>query len=194
LLTLSSCLRRYNLDTTIINGFQAMQGFLRVFGVPGKGGKYVIETTFQQLITSLLQLGLIVASLLVGPFSRYFGRRAGFFTASVIGCVALLIQTLVTSKGPVYLARLLLGISNGALGTLPPALFSFLPASSSRPLAPALLVCIDDADTVTLAFGSQLRRPLDLGDGACAPSRVVRLVVPGLPRDRRNRRRSHFER
>ncbi|BGP35077.1 hypothetical protein JCM10296v2_006907 [Rhodotorula toruloides] len=90
---------QYNLDTTIINGFQAMQGFLRVFGVPGKGGKYVIETTFQQLITSLLQVGLIVASLLIGAFSRYFGRRAGFFVASVIGCVALLIQTFVTSKG-----------------------------------------------------------------------------------------------
>ncbi|BGO95227.1 hypothetical protein NBRC10512_002983 [Rhodotorula toruloides] len=109
---------QYNLDTTIVNGFQAMQGFLRVFGVPGKGGKYVIETTFQQLITSLLQVGLIVASLLIGPFSRYFGRRAGFFVASVIGCVALLIQTFVTSKGPVYVARLLLGVSNGALVNL----------------------------------------------------------------------------
>ncbi|GAA6056376.1 hypothetical protein JCM3770_005978 [Rhodotorula araucariae] len=105
---------QYNLDTTIINGFQAQQGFLHVFGDRTPSGKYVIEKTFQQLITSLLQVGLIISSVSIGPFSRFFGRRAGFFVASVIGCVALIIQEFVTSKPPVYVARLLLGISNGA--------------------------------------------------------------------------------
>ncbi|BGP43254.1 hypothetical protein JCM10450v2_007399 [Rhodotorula kratochvilovae] len=107
---------QYNLDTTIVNGLQAQQGFLRVFGDPSPSGsgKYVIETTFQQLITSLLQVGLIISSISIGPFSRFFGRRAGFFFASIIGCVALLIQEFVTSKPPVYIGRLLLGISNGA--------------------------------------------------------------------------------
>ncbi|GJN93847.1 hypothetical protein Rhopal_006906-T1 [Rhodotorula paludigena] len=105
---------QYNLDTTIINGFQAMQGFLRVFGDPAPSGKYVIDKTFQQLITSLLQVGLILSSILIGPFSRYWGRRAGFFVASVIGVVALLIQEFVTTREPVYIGRLLLGMSNGA--------------------------------------------------------------------------------
>ncbi|GAA5978610.1 hypothetical protein JCM11641_002787 [Rhodosporidiobolus odoratus] len=109
---------QYNLDTTIINGFQAMQGFLRVFGDPTPSGKYVIETTFQQLITSLLQVGLICASAAIGPFSRYWGRRAGFFVASVIGCVAVTIQILVTAREAIYVGRLLLGISNGALVNL----------------------------------------------------------------------------
>ncbi|GAA5948676.1 hypothetical protein JCM10213_004379 [Rhodosporidiobolus nylandii] len=110
---------QYNLDTTIINGFQAMQGFLRVFGEPTASGKYVIQTSpFQQLITSLLQVGLITASAAIGPFSKYWGRRAGFFVASVIGCIAITVQILVTSKGPIYVGRLLLGVSNGALVNL----------------------------------------------------------------------------
>ncbi|GAA5827743.1 hypothetical protein JCM11251_007651 [Rhodosporidiobolus azoricus] len=112
---------QYNADTTIINGFQAMQGFLRVFGDPTPTGKYKIDTVFQQLITSLLQVGLIVASaagLQLGPFSKHWGRRAGFFVASAIGCVSLLIQIFVTSRPPVYVGRLLLGISNGGLVNL----------------------------------------------------------------------------
>ncbi|GAA5918355.1 hypothetical protein JCM6882_007297 [Rhodosporidiobolus microsporus] len=109
---------QYNLDTTIINGFQAMQGFLKVFGDPTPGGKYKIETVFQQLITSLLQVGLILASAALGPFSRYWGRRAGFFVASAIGCISITIQILVTSRVAVYIARLLLGISNGGLVNL----------------------------------------------------------------------------
>ncbi|GAA6015523.1 hypothetical protein JCM10207_008623 [Rhodosporidiobolus poonsookiae] len=111
---------QYNLDTTIINGFQAMQGFLRVFGDPSPtgNGKYVIETVFQQLITSLLQVGLITASAAIGPFSQIWGRRAGFFVASVIGCIALLIQLFVTTRPPIYVGRWLLGVSNGALVNL----------------------------------------------------------------------------
>ncbi|KZO98335.1 MFS general substrate transporter [Calocera viscosa TUFC12733] len=106
---------QYGFDTGIINGFQAMQGFLRVFGVPAASppNTYVIQTTFQQLITSLLQLGLIIASAIMGPFSRYLGRKAGFIVASVLSLIAITIQELVTSQGPIYFARLLLGIANG---------------------------------------------------------------------------------
>ncbi|GAA6036180.1 hypothetical protein JCM8097_006819 [Rhodosporidiobolus ruineniae] len=109
---------QYNLDTTIINGFQAMQGFLKVYGDPTPSGKYKIETTFQQLITSLLQVGLITASVILGPFSRYWGRRAGFFCSSLVGIIALLIQIFVTTREPIYVGRLLLGISNGGLVNL----------------------------------------------------------------------------
>lgn len=148
---------QYGFDTGIVNGFQATQGFLRVFGyLSPETQKYRIETVrltssscavaslgacltslrtqvFQQLITSLLQVGLITASVIIGPFSQYFGRRAGFAVCSVLSFIAITIQILVTSKGrkssafrlhprtgtlipsltAVYLGRLLLGISNG---------------------------------------------------------------------------------
>lgn len=107
-----------------------MQGFLRVFGVPSptKPGVFVIEvsvlnqtlhlivslciafqTTFQQLITSLLQVGLILSSCVVGPFSVYFGRRMGLFVATIISFVGITIQIVVTVQWPLYIGRLLLG-------------------------------------------------------------------------------------
>ncbi|KAL5498337.1 hypothetical protein ACEPAH_2479 [Sanghuangporus vaninii] len=104
---------QYGFDTGILNGFQAMQGFLRVFGVETPSGKYIIQTRFQQLITSLLQVGLIIGSLINGPLSARFGRRASFVVASVLGCAGVTIQILVTSQWPVYIGRLLLGTSNG---------------------------------------------------------------------------------
>jgi sugar porter (SP) family MFS transporter len=102
-------------DTTLINGFQAMTGFLKVFGYPDPTlpAGYGIDTVFQQLITSLLQMGLIFASFSVGPFSAYFGRRYCYWVGSCFSVAGLLIQIFVTSKGPVYLARLLLGFGNG---------------------------------------------------------------------------------
>jgi len=106
---------QYGFDTGIINGLQAMQGFLRVFGeYNGVSRKYGIETSFQQLITSLLQVGLIIASFALGPFSRFFGRRGGFIAASLLSFVSITIQILVTVQWPIYIARLMLGIANGA--------------------------------------------------------------------------------
>jgi sugar porter (SP) family MFS transporter len=98
-----------------LNGFQAMPGFLEVFGYldPSLPAGYGIGTVFQQLITSFLQVGLIFATFAVGPFSHYFGRRYCYWVGSVFSVAGLLIQILVTSKGPIYLARLLIGFGNG---------------------------------------------------------------------------------
>jgi len=101
---------QYGFDTAIVNGFQATQGFLRVFGVESASGAFTIQTVFQQLITSLLQVGLILASLIIGPFSSRFGRRTGFCVASVFAFVAITIQVVVTVQWPLYIGRLLMGM------------------------------------------------------------------------------------
>lgn len=74
---------------------------------------YGIDTTFQQLITSLLQVGLIFASFAVGPFSIYCGRRICYWVGSFFVIIGLFVQIFVTSKGPIYFARLILGFGNG---------------------------------------------------------------------------------
>jgi sugar porter (SP) family MFS transporter len=98
-----------------MNGFQAMPGFLQVFGYPDPSlpAGYGIDTVFQQLITSLLQLALVFASFSVGPFSVYYGRRVCYWVGTFFSIAGLFIQIFVTSKGPIYLARLLLGFGNG---------------------------------------------------------------------------------
>jgi len=96
-----------------MNGFQATPGFLLVFGFKNASGKLAIDTTFQQLITSLLQVGLILASVILGPFSNHFGRKQGFIFASLLAYVGITIQILVTSQWPIYIGRLVMGLSNG---------------------------------------------------------------------------------
>src|ERR1700738_2394962 len=90
---------------------EAMTGFLQVYGYPDPTlpAGYGIDTTFQQLITSLLQMGLIFASFSVGPFSHFFGRRYCYWVGTGFSYTALFIQMFSTNKGPVYVARLLLG-------------------------------------------------------------------------------------
>jgi len=96
-----------------VNGFQATPGFLKVFGIESSSGKFTIQTTFQQLITSLLQVGLILASILLGFFSKWFGRRPGFFVASLLGYAGITVQIVVTTQWPIYIGRVLMGLSNG---------------------------------------------------------------------------------
>jgi sugar porter (SP) family MFS transporter len=92
-----------------------MPGFLQVFGYPDPSlpAGYGIDTVFQQLITSLLQVGLIFASFAVGPFSIFYGRRVCYWVGTVFQITGFLIQIFVTDKGPVYVARLLAGFGNG---------------------------------------------------------------------------------
>ena len=92
----------------------AMPGFLRVFGYYSEAsGKWAIDPTVQQLISSLMTIGTFVGSLLVGPFSSRLGRRHGIWAATLINFIATGIMIGTTSLGALYFARLILGISVG---------------------------------------------------------------------------------
>ena len=56
-----------------------------------------------------MQAGLVVASLGIGPFSTYLGRRAGFAIASLVAIVGVTIQIVVTTQWPIYIGRFLCG-------------------------------------------------------------------------------------
>ncbi|KAL2838557.1 hypothetical protein BJY01DRAFT_258022 [Aspergillus pseudoustus] len=75
---------QYGFDLAAIGALQAMPGFLKVFGYedPASDMGYAIDSTVQQLITSLLTLGSFVSSLVAGYFSAYFGRRHALWLAS----------------------------------------------------------------------------------------------------------------
>jgi MFS family permease len=103
----------------LYTGLQAMPGFLRVFGYvnPASPIGYSIDSTFQQLISSLLTLGSFISSLAAGVFGIYFGRKKGIWLACVINAVAVVLQIATTRKEAIYIGRLLLGIANGFLVT-----------------------------------------------------------------------------
>ncbi|EME86713.1 uncharacterized protein MYCFIDRAFT_29572 [Pseudocercospora fijiensis CIRAD86] len=110
---------QYGFDSAAIGSLQAMPGFLKVFGYPDKSNPigYGIDSTVQQLISSLLTLGSFLSSLAAGPFSSYFGRREGLWVACILGAVSCAVQLATKNTGVLYFGRLLMGLSNGFLVT-----------------------------------------------------------------------------
>ncbi|KAF2791645.1 MFS transporter [Melanomma pulvis-pyrius CBS 109.77] len=105
---------QYGLDYALVGGFLSMPGFLEVYGYYDEvRGKWNIDPTVQQLISSLMTVGTFVSSMLVGPFSQKFGRKAGLWTAALVNFVATAIMMATTSVGALYFARFLLGMSVG---------------------------------------------------------------------------------
>ncbi|OCT46105.1 putative sugar transporter [Cladophialophora carrionii] len=106
---------QYGFDTAAVAGFQAMIGFLEVFGYREENSKsgWNINTKPQQLISSFLNVGTIVAVLLGGPFSHKFGRKPAIWVAAVVSMVACGVQVGVNSLAGLYAGRILLGLGNG---------------------------------------------------------------------------------
>ncbi|OAL34555.1 hypothetical protein AYO20_06185 [Fonsecaea nubica] len=106
---------QYGFDTAAVAGFQAMIGFLEVFGYkdPKVKSGWNINTKPQQLISSFLNVGTIVAVLLGGPFAHRFGRKPAIWIASLISMVACGVQVGANSLAGLYAGRILLGLGNG---------------------------------------------------------------------------------
>jgi MFS family permease len=126
---------QYGIDFGLIGGIQAMivrcfqtdsaesmadyiersQPFMEIFGYkdPKSAVGYNISPTFQQLIGSLMTLGAFIASGLSGPLAQILGRKSCLWIACVMCCVSDAIMMGSTSVGGLYLARLLIGLSNG---------------------------------------------------------------------------------
>ncbi|KAI1111577.1 MFS transporter [Nemania sp. NC0429] len=105
---------QYGLDYALVGGFLSMPGFLKVYGYyDAKLGTWNIDPTVQQLISSLMTIGTLIGSVLVGPFSSNFGRKAGLWAASLLNFIATAIMLGTTNLGSLYFARLLLGVSVG---------------------------------------------------------------------------------
>ena len=106
---------QYGLDISIINAAQALKGFLKVFGHPNPEAPqgYGISPSFQQSITSLMNIGVIVGSFTLEFWSHRLGRRKNFIIGSMAAIGANLILVLSTNKSAVIFGRFLFGVSNG---------------------------------------------------------------------------------
>ncbi|KAF2829698.1 MFS transporter [Ophiobolus disseminans] len=112
-MSLANC--QYGYDTATIAGFQAMTGFLEVYGYRDGKAKsgWNIATTPQQLLSSSLNIGTILSIFLTHPFSLRFGRRPAIWLASIISSVAAGVQVGSSTLTGLYFGRILIGISNG---------------------------------------------------------------------------------
>ena len=115
-MSLANC--QYGFDAAVISGFQAMVGFLMVFGYrdettdgsPLTG--WNIATQPQQLISSTLNIGTIIGVIFTGFFGRYFGRRPAIWLASLIAFAGAGVQVAATTVPVLCVGRVLIGISN----------------------------------------------------------------------------------
>lgn len=115
--SLANC--QYGFDTNAVAGFQAMVGFLKIFGVPDPESPtgWGIQTTPQQLISSFLNVGTIVGTMLTVPFAHRFGRKPAIWVGCFFAFIACAVQIGTTSLGGLYAGRIILGLSNGFLIT-----------------------------------------------------------------------------
>jgi MFS family permease len=106
---------QYGLDYALVGGFLSMTGFLKVFGYQDPTtGKWAIDPTVQQLISSLMTIGTFVGSLMIGPFSARFGRRYGLWCAAILNFISTSIMIGTTNLGALYFARFVLGKFNNS--------------------------------------------------------------------------------
>jgi len=105
---------QYGFDAGVLASFQAMRGFLRVFGFPdaSQPSGFGIDPVAQQLITSFLNVGTIVGVLFMGPFGRRFGRRAGIWAGSVICFAGCAVQIGAYTIAQICVGRGLVGVAN----------------------------------------------------------------------------------
>jgi len=106
---------QYGLDISIINAAQALKGFLQVFGHPNPKAPqgWGIEPSFQQSITSLMNVGVIVGSISLEFFSHRLGRRRNFIVGALASVGANMILVFSTNKSAIIFGRFLFGVSNG---------------------------------------------------------------------------------
>jgi MFS transporter, SP family, sugar:H+ symporter len=107
----------YGLDQGMVVGFQAMPGFLMDFGYkdPKLPGGMGISTVVQQLMGSLVSLGMFLSTFFTGFIADNLGRKAGLWIALVVIVISTVIQMTAINLGGLYSGRTLLGVSNGLL-------------------------------------------------------------------------------
>ena len=106
---------QYGVDFGLIGGIQAMVGFMTIFGYkdPESPVGWNISPERQQLISSLMTLGAVIASGLAGPLAWKLGRRTCLWAACLLCAASDIIMMATKSIGGLYVGRLFIGLANG---------------------------------------------------------------------------------
>lgn len=102
-------------DTAAVGGFQAMIGFLKIFGYPDPEleGGWGLHTKPQQLIASFINVGVIVGTLVSGPLAGLCGRKPALWIAALISMISCAVMIACKNLAGLYAGRVLLGVGNG---------------------------------------------------------------------------------
>src|ERR1700754_4187948 len=96
----------------MIGGFQAMIGFLQVYGYkdPTSPIGWSIDPTVQAILGSFMLLGGFIGSWMSGPMGAIFSRRYALVVTAAGCIVAIIIMMATENKGALYFARIMVGM------------------------------------------------------------------------------------
>ncbi|KAI5123527.1 hypothetical protein M0805_006687 [Coniferiporia weirii] len=115
----------YGYDTGIINGVQAMNDFIRTFGVPtpitaANPLGFVITTGKQSLIVSILSAGTFVGALAGAPVADLAGRKYGTIISALVFSIGVAMQVASTALPLFIVGRVIAGLGVGMVSVMIP--------------------------------------------------------------------------
>ncbi|KAL5488196.1 hypothetical protein ACEPAI_6304 [Sanghuangporus weigelae] len=111
----------FGYDIGVISGCLIMPGFIRRVGEPDGEGGFVLSSSRQSIITSLLSAGTFVGALGQAFTSDRFGRKGSILLWSAIFTVGVAVQTGTTfSLAQITIGRFIAGSGIGALSAIVP--------------------------------------------------------------------------
>jgi sugar porter (SP) family MFS transporter len=111
----------FGYDIGVISGCLIMPDFIRRFGEVGGNGEYVLSSSRQSIITSLLSAGTFVGALAQAFTSDKFGRRGSIIIWAGVFTIGVAVQTGTTySITQITVGRFVAGLGVGALSAIVP--------------------------------------------------------------------------
>jgi MFS family permease len=97
----------------MIGSFQAMVGFLKVYGYedPSSPIGWSISPSVQSILGSFPLLGGFIGAWLCGPMGTIFNRRHALMISAGGTATAVIIMMATTNFGALYFSRILVGIT-----------------------------------------------------------------------------------
>lgn len=127
----------YGYDGTYFTGILAMDKFKQDFGndhVQADGSiERNISSSQESVLTSIVQAGEVVGSLLAGPIGDWGGRKAGFLFACAFVTVGVILQLIIAGSVPLLgTGRAVLGVGVGIISNATPLYLSEIPPTAIR--------------------------------------------------------------
>ncbi|KAF5721840.1 hexose facilitator [Fusarium globosum] len=160
---LGACL--YGYEGVYFTGVSTLDVFVRDFGTRGDDGEFHISPQNLAVMTSMINVGELVGSLLAAPLNDLFGRKGSLFTGSVAVVVGVVMQLSTTSSRALITAgRAVSGFGVGTFSVTSP-LYMGLVLSVSQIIAAGINRSVIHNDTsfaYRFPIGFQLIFPLIL--------------------------------
>ncbi|KXT09458.1 hypothetical protein AC579_8670 [Pseudocercospora musae] len=188
---LGACI--YGYDGVYFNGVTALDVFIRNFGSHTRDDTYAISPSQLSTMTSMINLGELVGSLMAAPLNDRFGRRPVFLIAAVVLVIGIVMQLAATSSVALITSgRAVMGWGVGAFSaTSPMYMAEVAPTAIRGPLLMCWQLTLSVSQIVAAVInkgvasnGTTLAYRLPIGFQLIFPALVIALVwfVPESPR------------